>query len=286
MSNKKPFAILGTGICHGQPKPGVEKGYHYLELMGLWEKMAKVHPRLKNFGNLQFSPNEPAKAYNDLFHKTLEIHNSGFRPALIGGDHSQAFSTISALLNIYPDLKILWVDAHGDMNTPKTSPSGNLHGMPLSGLLGLVPKEDWGMPWLNQLLRADQVIQLGVRDIDHGEQELMDEYGIEYYSPSQVREKGLNHILDDIVKRWAGAPCHLSFDIDGLDSSLVPATGTPVGQGLNMDEGLQIIDTVKGHFNFVSFEVVEFNPDLAKNQQELETTEANVCRLIEAMLAD
>lgn len=284
MNDKKPFGILGTGICHGQPKPGVEKGYEYLELLGFWKSIVEKNPTYKNFGTLQFSPEDSSTAYNDLFHKTLEVVNRGYRPALFGGDHSQAFATISALLNIHPELHIIWVDAHADLNTPETSPSGNIHGMPLSGLLGLVDRNMWGMPWMNQLLRPDQVIHLGVRDMDAGEVQLMKDHNIEHYSPSQIRDKGLQNILNDIAERWQELPCHLSFDIDGLDSSLVPATGTPVGQGLDMSESKIIIDTVKEKFNFVSCEVVEFNPDLAKNKEELETTEKNVKKLFESMV--
>jgi arginase len=204
---------------------------------------------------------------------------------LIGGDHSQAFASVSALLNIYPDLKILWFDAHADMNTPETSPSGNSHGMPLSGLLGLVDKNIWAMPWMNQLLKPEQVIHIGVRDMDHGEIELMDKHNIEHYTPDNVEQLGLENIMNDIAKRWKGFPTHLSFDIDGLDSSLVPATGTPVGKGLNMTHAFQIIDSIKSQFDFVAGEVVEFNPDLAKDKTELEITEKNVKEIIKRIIS-
>ncbi len=120
--------MLGTAIHHGQPKPGVEKAYDYLELRGLWEELKEKNLSFKNFGTL--SNEKSDVAYNNLFHKTLEIINMGYRPALIGGDHSQAFASISALLNKYPNLQILWIDAHADLDTPETSPSGNSHGMP------------------------------------------------------------------------------------------------------------------------------------------------------------
>ena len=282
MEQNQDYGILGTSIGHGQPKPGVEKAYEYLELVGFWESLLEKRPSLKNFMSL---PQESAdKAYNNLFHKTLEIINSGYKPALIGGDHSQAFATVSALLNKYPDLRIIWFDAHADINTPQTSPSGNSHGMPISGLLGLVDKNIWGMPWMNQLLKPEQVIHLGVRDIDAGEIALMEKHKVEYYRPEQIREKGLSNILKDIAQRWKGLPTHLSFDIDGLDCKYVPATGTPVGDGLDMKEAFQIIDSFKNDFDAVSCEVVEFNPDLANDKAELETTEKNVKAVIERIL--
>ena len=282
MESKKTFGILGTAIGHGQPKPGVEKSYEYLELVGFWEELSKKF-NFKNFGCLEKVSQE--KAYNNLFHKTLEIINSGFRPLLLGGDHSQAFASVSALSNKYENLRIIWVDAHADMNTPNTSPSGNSHGMPLSGLLGLVDKNIWGMPWMNQLLKPKQVIHLGVRDIDEGEIALMKEHKIEYYTPLEIKEKGLESILKNIAERWKGLPTHLSFDIDGLDQMLVPATGTPVSDGLDMLQAKTIIDTIKNDFNFVACEIVEFNPDLASSPEELNTTEENVKALISQILS-
>lgn len=282
MDTNSNFGILGTSIGHGQPKPGVEKAFEYLELIGFWEELCSKNSQLKNFGGLPLE--KSVDAYNNLFHKTLEIINSGYKPALIGGDHSQAFATISALLNIYPDLRIIWFDAHADMNTPVTSPSGNSHGMPLSGLLGLVDRNIWGMPWMNQLLKPEQVIHIGVRDMDQGEIDLMAQHKIEHYKPEKVRQLGLQNILNDIAQRWKGFPTHLSFDIDGLDNTLVPATGTPVGEGLLMEDAFEIISSFKKDFNFVACEVVEFNPDLAKNKDELEVTEKNVKEIIEKIL--
>ncbi len=281
MKNKKTFGLLGTAIGHGQPKRGVELSYDHFNKMGFWEKLAEEF-EFQNFGTLPQDKN--SQAYNTLFHKTLEIINSGHRPLLFGGDHSQAFATVSALLNKYPDLHIIWVDAHADLNTPETSPSGNSHGMPLSGLFGWVDKNIWGMPWMNQLLKPDQVIHLGVRDMDKGEIALMEKHNIEFYRPEEIRTKGLTTILSDIAERWKSFPTHLSFDIDGLDQTLVPATGTPVGQGLDMKEGLEIIQTCKSHFNLVSCEIVEFNPLLAKNPEELVTTEKNVSALLKEVL--
>lgn len=281
MENKNTFALLGTSIGHGQPKKGVELSYEHMEKIKFWESLLKEYD-YQNFGALPHAGKD--ESYNNLFHKTLEIINSGFRPLLFGGDHSQAFASVSALLNKYPDLRIIWVDAHADLNTPDTSPSGNSHGMPLSGLFGWVDKNIWGMPWMNQLLKPNQVIHLGVRDMDEGEVALMKKHEIEFYRPEEIREKGLSNILADISERWKDYPTHLSFDIDGLDQSLVPATGTPVGQGLDMNQGLEIIQAAKRDFNLVSCEIVEFNPLLASNPEELKITEENVKLLIKEVL--
>ena len=275
------FGLLGTGIHHGQRESGVSKGYQHLEQMGFWKKISEEFD-FHDFGYMEKTDID--KAYNHLFHKTLEIIDLGFKPFLLGGDHSQSFASISAIHGKYPDLRILWFDAHADMNTPHTSPSDNTHGMPLAGLLGLVDKNKWAMPWMDQTLKPDQVVQLGVRDIDEGEMELMEEHGIEYYSPEQIRDRGLKNILGELSKRWESLPLHLSFDIDGLDSSLVPSTTTPVPGGLHMDEAGVIIESCKTQFDLVSCEVVEFNPSL-EDSTKLSITENSMKEIIEMILS-
>ena len=280
----KDFALLGTHIGHGQPKPGVERAYEYLQKVGFWSELKKENLKFSDFGCLP--PQGPDLAYGRLYNKTLEIMDKGFRPFLIGGDHSQAFASVGALLSRYPNLRVLWVDAHADINTPVTSPSGNTHGMPLSGLLGWTDSRVWSMGPLVQHMNPQQVIYLGLHDVDSQEWELLRSYKLEYYTPDQIREQGLKSILSDIAQRWRSHPVHLSFDIDGLDSSLVPATGTPVAGGLSADEALSLIDCVKRDFNWVSCELVEFNPDLAQNPQELQCTEEHIKSLIRRLLTE
>ena len=123
-----------------------------------------------------------------------------------------------------------------------------------------------------------------MRDIDEDELRLVKEHKIEYYSPQNIRKQGLKNILDKLAERWKGHPVHLSFDIDALDAPLVPATATPVKGGLGMDEAEIIIQASHRQFDLVSSEVVEFNPELAKNPTELSITEKNVKKLVELIL--
>ena len=155
------------------------------------------------------------------------------------------------------------------INTPETSPSGNLHGMPVAGLLGLIDKNKWAMPWLSQVLKPNQFVQLGVRDIDEGEKRLVEELDIEYYSPREIRQKGLENLLKELSVQWKSHPVHLSFDIDSLSSELVPATATPVEKGLTLEEARLIIQFSHRHFDLISAEVVEFNPELAKTSRRV-----------------
>lgn len=271
----REFGVLGTSINHGQPLKGTEKAYTYLEQAGFWGDLAIPY---KNFRALPFK--KSLSIYKDLYRKTLEIMDRGFRPALIGGDHSQSFATISAILTRHPDVKIIWIDAHTDINTYFTSPSGNTHGMPVAGLMGLAPKSHWKMPWLNQSLAPDSIIYLGIRDVDPGEVEIVKKHKIETYTSKQIHDRGLNDILPGIARKWKGKKVHVSFDIDALDSSLVPATGTAVKDGLTMEQASTIIQWAKQNFRLISFEVTELNPDLAKTKTELETTKYHTQKLI------
>lgn len=271
----KTFGSLGTSIHHGQPHKGVEKAYSHLEKKGLWKKF-----KSKDFGVLPLK--DSLDIYKDLFEKTSDIIEKGFRPALIGGDHSQSFSTISALLKYYPNLKVLWVDAHADINTRNTSPSNNIHGMPVAGLMGIMKKESWNRNWLNTQLSPENLIYIGIRDLDPKEIEFIEKYKIKNYPQKTVQEKGIKNILSEINKKWKGEPIHLSFDIDALDSSLVPATAVPSPKGITLNEAVEIINWVKP--KLVSFELVEFNPELAKTQKELEQTEKSVEKLLENLL--
>lgn len=273
------FGLLGTSIYQGQPYPGVRKAYAHFDKMGFWKT---IHSPYKNFGAMPFK--EALSIYEDLYYKTLEILQKGFRPALIGGDHSQSFATISALLKHDPDLRVLWLDAHADINTSETSLSGNTHGMPVAGLMGFTNREPWNYGWLNQNLKAHQLIYLGIRDLDKGEIELIDTHNIENYTPQAFRKIGLKNVLMDISKKWKNKAVHLSFDIDVLDSSLAPATGTPSSKGLTMEETLEIINWIKKELHFISFELTEFNPDLAKTTEELRTTERTVQTILSQLL--
>lgn len=273
----KSFQILGAPVHQGQSHKEVAEAYNYLEKQGFWSQFPLSHQLLSQ-------AKKPFLLYSALFEETSHIAKN-HRPAIIGGDHSQSFATVSAMLNTYPDLKVIWFDAHADLHTPKTSPTGNSHGMPLGALMGLAGKSEWNMPWLNQSLLPESLIYLGLRDMEPEEAKAIHSLNITAYSPKQIRQKGLKNLLSTIAHRWKNSPVHLSFDIDGLDPLLVPGTGTPSPEGMTMEEALQIIEWAKTDVSLVSFDFVEFNPHLAKTPKERETTEQNVKRLLKAFLS-
>ena len=274
----KAFGRLGTSINQGQPYKGVAKTNSYLKKKGFWKRVKSI-----DFGDIVLRDSSDFKIYEELFNKTLKIIERGYKPALIGGDHSQSFSTISALLRHYPNLKVLWVDAHADINTRHTSPSNNIHGMPVAGLLGIMETEAWNDKWLMSNLPLENIIYLGIRDIDPGERKFIQKYNIENYPMELIKKQGIEKVLSKVKEKWRDEPIHLSFDIDSLDSALVPATSAPVSDGMSLADALNIIKEVRS--DLVSFELVEFNPDLAQTAEELKTTQRSVETLLSALFS-
>ena len=275
------FGRLGSSVHQGQSLKGeiyrgVIKANSHLEKQGFWREFESV----KDFGEIEVD--DSFGIYETLFNKTLSILEEKRKPLLIGGDHSQSFSTVSAILKHYPDLKVLWVDAHADINTRNTSPSNNIHGMPVAGLMGLMAKEPWNKTWLLQKLKSENIIYLGIRDLDEGEKEFIRKHNIESYSSKLIKEKGIRAVLQEIKRKWKDEPVHISFDIDSLDDFIAPATGTPVPEGLSLEDSFEIIKTMKSHL--VSFELVEFNPDLAESIEDLQKTEKAVKEVLRSLL--
>ena len=277
----KIFGRLGTSVHQGQSLKGenyrgVVKTNSHFEKQGFWAEFES----LENFGEIE--ADDSFGIYETLFNKTLSILERKRKPLLIGGDHSQSFSTVSAILEHHPNLKVLWLDAHADINTRNTSPSNNIHGMPVAGLLGIMAKEPWNKSWLLQKLKSENIIYLGIRDLDDEEKRLIKEHNIENYSAKFIKENGIETILQDIKRRWKNEPVHISFDIDSLDELIAPATGTPAPEGLSLEDSFKIIKTMKE--DLVSFELVEFNPDLAKSIEDLQKTEEAVKEILRSLL--
>ncbi|MDX1455178.1 MAG: arginase [Gammaproteobacteria bacterium] len=193
---------------------------------------------------------------------------SGCFPLVLGGDHSQAMGTIAGLSRHLrkknKDLGVFWVDAHADMNTPDTSPSGNIHGMPLAAALGHGRDELTGLAGEAPMIKPENVVLFGVRDIDKIERDMVDKIGVRAYSMSEIDERGMNVCLKEameIVSRASGG-IHLSYDLDGSDPSVAPGTGTVVPGGLNFRESHLICETLAKSGKLLSMEMVELNPTL------------------------
>ncbi|KAF8681495.1 arginase family [Rhizoctonia solani] len=294
----------------GQPKAGVDHGPIHLVNAGLEDQLAGLGWKVKFDGHHQF---EEIDAQNDTplgilkrprlvsqvceaVAKVVGDHaRKGELPLTLGGDHSLAMGTISGVLSAYPEACVVWVDAHADINTPSTSTSGNIHGMPLSFLLGIageVPRVESGpqpFEWIKPILRPDRLVYIGLRDVDNGEKQILREHGIRAYSMHEVDRYGIGRVVElalAYVNPDGNRPIHLSFDVDALDPSVAPSTGTPVRGGLTFREGHYICEAIAETGLLVGLDIMEVNPSLGAGDADVSATVAVGCSLARSALGE
>lgn len=250
-------------------------------------KFTQIHPKAKAQA-FEHPHGKYIEALTPFFEQTLlpilqtqlsQCEQSAHFPVIISGDHSNAMGTVSAFLNHHQHKKtaIVWIDAHADLHSIYTSPSGNLHGMPLGAILGLDNKDcqinEPDMPtqayWerlkglTDHTITPNDVHFLGLRSFEAPEAQLMDKHAINAYSAIDHRQAGFDKVLDELVQTLSDVQAvYVSFDVDALDERLIPATGTPVAQGYEVAEIKQIFDKLLALPNVKLFEITEFNPML------------------------
>jgi arginase len=207
---------------------------------------------------------------------------AGRFPLIFGGDHSIAIGSIAGAASHCRELGVIWFDAHADINTHETTPSGNIHGMPLAASLGL------GYPELVKVggrvgkIKPENLIYIGVRDIDAGETALINQHNIKVYTPEEVRLQGMavviREALVELSSRCDGI--HLSFDLDGIDPMEAPGVGTPVHQGVSFADSLIAMTILYGSGLITSAEFVELNPIIDKDGRTVNATVNLVTRLL------
>jgi arginase len=203
--------------------------------------------------------------------KTLE---EGITPLVLGGDHSLAAGSISGVAEFYrrrgQKIGVIWIDAHSDINTPQTSPSGNVHGMPLAALLGLGPEPLGNIFGYAPKIAAENTVLVGVRDIDAAERENIRRAGVtEVYTMRDIDERGMRAVMEEAL-RTAGsgtAGYHVSLDMDWIDPEDAPGVGTPVRGGATYREAHLAMEILADHDRLLSFEIVEVNPILDEHNR-------------------
>ncbi len=287
MAPKRTAAILSVHMDLGAGRRGVDMGPSAIRLAGLAPRLEKLGWRVLELGSVFVREPEAlpqgrssARYLTEVLDvctrlkaQALEALEQGALPITLGGDHSIAMGSVSAVALHHASadqpLGLLWIDAHTDINTPETSPSGNLHGMPLAHLLGL------GLPSLRALsgprpaVNAQHVAVLGVRSVDAGERELVKRTGIRVYTMSEIDERGFAVCLKEAMQRVTDGTCgfHLSFDLDGVDPRYAPGVGTPVPGGLTYREAHLACETAATSERLLGFDIVELNPTLDEHNR-------------------
>ncbi len=203
--------------------------------------------------------------------------DAGEFPLVIGGDHSIAMGTVSGVSAHYrergEEMGLIWFDAHGDMNIPGVSPSGNIHGMPLAHLLGRGDPDLAGILGFSPKLNPDKVVLIGIRDIDAGERKIINESGIHVFTMRDIDEHGMAKVarkaMEIVTNGTAGF--HVSFDVDGCDPSVIPGSGTLVHGGVRYREAHLLLEYCADSRMLTSMEVVELNPFIDHRQYQRRT---------------
>jgi arginase len=230
-----------------------------------WNSPEAKIPAHQTGVNIKF-PTELGETCRELAGLTQKSNSEKAFTLTLGGDHSVAIGSIGGALLARPHLGVIWVDAHGDFNTPATSPSGNIHGMPLTFLTGLM--QHYKLPsfnWLKNFLKPEQLVLVGIRSIDPEEKALMKSWGVNVFSMTEIDRYGIGEVMERakaILLKNGDRPLHLSYDIDAVDPHFAPSTGTRVRGGLNYREAHYIAESLSETGALVGMDLVEINPRL------------------------
>jgi arginase len=271
------LAIIGAALDLGAGRRGVDMGPSAIRYAGIDDRLAALGLSISDWGNVEVAVAEAAEqgdpkarflseikeACERIARRVAHASREGFVPVVMGGDHSVAIGTLGGLASVHGVGGVLWLDAHGDLNIPETSPSGNVHGMPLGAALGLAPDAFGSEAWPLPALDPQHVALVGIRSLDDGERELVNELGIAVYTMTDLDRRGVEPVVREALERVSGAPfAHISLDMDVVDPEAAPGVGTPVRGGLSYREAHLAMELVAEWGEFASFEVVEVNPIL------------------------
>ncbi|XP_061612534.1 arginase-1 isoform X1 [Phyllopteryx taeniolatus] len=258
----RSVGIIGAPFAKGQPRDGVQLGPDVIRAEGLVHKLRAQGCIVKDYGNLTFEdvvPDEPvgrvkhARAVGNANRRLSEavraVKRDGHAAVVLGGDHSLAMGSVHGHASAVGDLSLVWVDAHADINTPLSTPTGNMHGQPVSHLLHELRPKIPVLPnfsWMTSCVSAKHLVYIGLRDLDPEEHYLLKLAGVKAFSMTDVDRLGVGRVMEEtcdfLCKRGAERPIHLSYDVDALDPTVTPATGTPVLGGLTYREGVYIAE--------------------------------------------
>jgi arginase len=274
--------VLGVPMDLGSGRRGVDMGPSAIRIAGLEARLRELGHQVVDEGDIAIKNMEElkvgdvrarylgeiARAATVAARKIDRILTKGHFPLVLGGDHSIAVGTVSGIAAVCrrqgKKLGLLWVDAHGDINTPESSPSGNIHGMPVASLLGQGPAELTGIGGKGPKVDPANIALVGIRSLDEGEKRRLKATGVQVHTMSDIDRHGIHRVMKKALARVTDGTdyVHVSFDLDAVDPTVAPGVGTPVKGGLDYREAHLIMELLHDSGVMTSLEMVEVNPIL------------------------
>jgi arginase len=282
--------VIGVPMDLGAGRRGVDMGPSAIRIAGLDARLRELGHTVLDEGDLAVKTQEEQRVRDQrakylpeitrtvtaLAQKVRRIFRNGHFPLVVGGDHSVAVGTVSGLAaevrRRRKRLGVFWIDAHGDFNTPESSPSGNIHGMPLSTLVGMGPRPLRCVLGTYRKLDPRNVAIIGLRTLDRTERNNLVNHGIRTFTMGDIDIHGVHHCMENALQQIAARVdyLHVSFDLDSVDPVFAPGVGTPVKGGLNYREAHLIMEMLADSGKMTSLEIVEVNPILDNRNQSAE----------------
>lgn len=274
----------------GSGRRGVDMGPSAIRIAGLESRLSELGHRVIDEGDLHIRNMEQLRVGDQrarylreittasrlLAQRVQRVVRQGHFPLVLGGDHSIAVGTISGVAALARQrgrkIGVLWVDAHSDINTPRTSPSGNVHGMPLAAVLGLGPPALGSVAGRFRKVEPGNVALVGIRSVDAGERAHLRRLGVHVYTMADVDRHGIHTVMEKAIANVTEgtAYLHVSFDLDSVDPTLAPGVGTPVKGGLDYREAHLVMESLADSGVMTSLEMVEVNPILDDRNRSAE----------------
>ncbi len=288
----KKVGMIGFPVDLGSGRRGVDMGPSALRYANISQKLIQLGYQVEDYGDISIEIMEHQREGNPklkylreilktskILAKRIEkILNKGQFPLVLGGDHSMAIGTLAGISSYCrqnnTELGVIWIDAHTDMNTEETTPSGNIHGMPLAAAIGMGHKSLTEFYGFTPKISPKNVVVIGARSIDPGERLNIKESGITVYTMNDVDKLGIHRIITRVLKDFNEriGHIHVSFDVDSVDPTVAPGVGTPVPGGLSYREAHLLMETIAECGCMSSLEVTEVNPILDQMNKSAEFT--------------
>ncbi|XP_053600753.1 arginase-1 isoform X2 [Plodia interpunctella] len=299
----KKVGVIGVPFEKGQKKYGVSIAPAAMRSAGLIDHLKEIDGLdVQDYGDIETSSNNDPNLVENMSHLALvsacnkrlservsQVLRDGRIAVTIGGDHSIGVGTVDGHYSVNDDMILIWVDAHADINTNRTSGSGSVHGMPVALLVKemadywpYLPTMDWQVPQFS----IKNLGYVGLRSVDHYERLAIEKYNVPTFAMEDIEEHGIrnsiNHILQTLDPEQT-KPIHVSFDIDSLDALEAPSTGTPVRGGLTLREAITLMEIIRSTGRLRAIDLVEINPALGDDADRRRTIEAGICVLRAAL---